>query len=188
MSPWAINRLGKAILRGAVIACPTDTIWSFGCHPLLAQPVARILGIKQRPAEKGLILLGSSLDYFEPYIEDKLTSKQVTLLTGTMSHPVTWLVPASDQCPIWIRGHFPNVAIRITNHPFIREICELIQSPIVSTSANRAGGATLRHVWQARHNFNGQIDYIVSGFDSGTKRASEIKSLESGHIIRAHHP
>ncbi|MCH7880607.1 MAG: L-threonylcarbamoyladenylate synthase [Proteobacteria bacterium] len=185
MSPWAIKRLGKAILQGAIIAYPTDTIWGLGCHPQLAHSVSRILDIKQRPVEKGLILLGSSLDLFEPYISDDLTVEQAALLTETTGRPVTWLVPASDHCPTWIRGHFPNVAIRITNHPFVAKICEQILSPIVSTSANRAGGATVRNVRLARRHFIEQVDFIVSGFDLGTRCASEIKSLESGHTIRA---
>lgn len=187
MSPWAIKRLGKAILRGAVIAYSTDTIWGLGCHPLLARSVARILDIKQRPVDKGLILLGSSLDLFEPYISDQLTSEQVALLTEPTDHPVTWLVPTSAHCPAWIRGHSSSVAIRITNHPFVGKICEHIRSPIVSTSANRAGSATVRNVWQAHRHFIAQVDFIVSGFDLGTRCASEIKSLESGHTIRALH-
>ncbi len=186
MSPWAINRLGKAILQGAIFAYPTDTIWGLGCHPLLTHSVTRILEIKQRPVEKGLILLGSSLDLFEPYIGDDITCEQVALLSKTTGHPVTWLVPASDHCPAWIRGHFPSVAIRITNHPLVGKICAQIRSPIVSTSANRVGSTTVRNVWQAHQQFIEQVDFIVSGFGPGTNCASEIKSLESGHTVRAH--
>ncbi|MFV2031332.1 MAG: L-threonylcarbamoyladenylate synthase [Gammaproteobacteria bacterium] len=187
MSPWAIKRLGKAILQGAVIAYPTDTVWGLGCHPLLPHSVARILEIKQRPVEKGLILLASSLDLFEPYISDQLTSAQSMRLSETTDHPVTWLAPASAHCPVWIRGRFQNVAIRITPHPFIRALCAQIQSPIVSTSANRAGSAPVGHAWQARRHFIERVDFIVGGFESGTRRTSEIKSLESGQTLRAQH-
>lgn len=186
MSPWAIERLGKAIQQGAVIAYPTDTIWGLGCHPQLAHSVGRVLNIKQRAVAKGLILLCSNLDYFDSYIGDQLSTEQTRRLTQRTSHPVTWLVPASAHCPVWIRGHSSRVAIRVTTHPFVREICEQIRSPIVSTSANRAGRATVRYAWQARRQFIEQVDFIVSGYDSGTKHASEIKSLESGHTIRAH--
>ena len=187
MSRWTINRLGRAILQGAVIAYPTDTIWGLGCHPLLIHSVARILSIKHRPVEKGLILICSKLAFIEPYISDRLSSEQAARLTPSTNQPVTWLVPASDHCPFWIQGHSSSVAIRVTDHPLIREICEQIRSPIVSTSANKAGSATVRNAWQARHQFIEQVDYIVGGYDSGTKHASEIKSLESGQIIRAGH-
>ena len=186
MSPWAIKRLGKAILQGAVIAYPTDTIWGLGCHPQLAHSVGRILDLKQRPIEKGLILICSKLDYFEAFISDRLSTEQTNTLTRKSGHPITWIVPTSAHCPVWIRGHSSSVAIRVTDHPFVKAICEQIQSPIVSTSANRAGRAPVRYAWQARRQFIDRVDYIVGGFDLGTQHASEIKSLESGHTIRAH--
>ncbi len=187
MFPWAIKRLGNAIQQGAVIVYPTDTIWGLGCHPQLAHSVSRILSIKQRPVEKGLILLCSNLDYFAPYISDQLSAEQTNRLTQKTGHPITWLIPASTHCPDWIRGHSSYVAIRVTSHPFVSTICQQIQSPIVSTSANRAGCAPVRNSWQARRKFIDQVDSIVCGYDSGTMRASEIKSLESGQIFRERH-
>ena len=68
MSPWSLNRFVRAVARDAVFAYPTDTIWGFGCHPLSASGVARILSIKGRSVAKGLILLSSDLDYCRPYI------------------------------------------------------------------------------------------------------------------------
>ena len=186
MSPWAIKRLGKAIQQGAVIVYPTDTIWGLGCHPLLTHSVGRILNIKQRPVDKGLILLGSRLEFFESYISNQLDAEQIARLQEITEHPVTWLVPAGDQCPDWIRGYSTSVAIRITSHPFIIELCDQIRSPIVSTSANRSGSATVRNAWQAHREFTDQVDYIVSGYNPGTKRASEIKSLEGNKILRSH--
>ena len=69
MSPWALNRLGHAVSAGAVIGYPTDTIWGLGCDPLNFASVARILQIKNRNPDKGLILLSSRLEYCSPYIE-----------------------------------------------------------------------------------------------------------------------
>lgn len=185
MSPWAINRLGKAIEQGAVIAYSGDTIWGFGCHPLRPNSVDRILQIKRRSASKGLILLSSDLEYCLPYIDDNLSIEQLDLLQLKNTQPTTWLVAAHPRCPGWLRGGFPTVAIRITEHPFIRSLCRNIESPVVSTSANLTGKTPVRNSIQAQRHFASRLDYVVRGYQPGTGRPSEIKSLETGDTIRS---
>ena len=185
MSPWSIKRLSKAVENGAIIAYPTDTIWGFGCHPLRASSVIKILNIKQRSVAKGLILLSSRMEYCAPYIDPDLSEEQIDLVQQQNRHPVTWLVPAARSCPVWLRGDFSTVALRITNHPFIEAICSEMHSPIVSTSANRHRRSTIQTALQARQQFGEELDYIVTGFNTGTNRASEIKSLTTGITVRA---
>ena len=183
MSPWALNRLSLALSAGAVIAYPTDTIWGLGCDPANAASVARILRIKQRPVAKGLILLASDMRYCDPFVE--LEPGQRDILLQPRERPTTWLVRASDYCPRWIRGEHSTVAIRVTDHPLVQVLCERLQAPLVSTSANRSGRPTARSALQIRRQFDAEVDYIVSGFDTGANSASEIKSLASGSILRS---
>ncbi len=186
MSPWKIKRLGKAVLQGVVFAYPTDTIWGFGCHPLIPDSVSRILDIKQRPIEKGLILLSSRLCYLEPYLKASLSSKEVRCLQEITNPPTTWLVEANNDCPDWLRGQFSTIAVRLTNHPFVQQLCDAIEAPLVSTSANRSSRATVRNAIQARIQFGSELDYIVDGFNTGRKRASKIKSLATRQTFRPH--
>ena len=182
MSPWALNRFAHAVSQGAVFGYPTDTIWGFGCHPLIASSVARILRIKRRSPDKGLILLSSKIDYCMNYVG--LDSEQLEPVQRSTDHPITWLVPASEECPSWIRGTYPTVAIRITNHPLVEFLCARLQAPIVSTSANRSGKSCVRNSVQMRKQFGHELDFIVSGFDTGGNRPSEIKSLLDRTTIR----
>lgn len=183
MSPWALNRLARAVSAGAVIAYPTDTIWGLGCDPFNADSVARILQIKQRPVEKGLILLASRIEQCESFIELESGQREMLLLPRTT--PTTWLVGASKLCPWWIRGSHATVAIRLTDHPLLQYLCDRLHSPLVSTSANRAGRATVRNALQARRQFADELDFIVSGYQAGSGRPSEIKSLASGTTLRS---
>ena len=182
MSPWALNRFAHAVSRGAIFGYPTDTIWGFGCHPLNASSVSRILQIKNRRPDKGLILLSSKLEYCSSYLG--LDGEALAPIRQATDHPTTWLVPAGESCPVWIRGNYPSVAIRITDHPLLAFLCERLQIPIVSTSANRAGKATVRNALQMRKQFGDELDFIVSGFNTGSNKPSEIKSLLNGTIIR----
>jgi L-threonylcarbamoyladenylate synthase len=185
VSPWALNRFVRDVSRGAVFGYPTDTVWGLGCHPLIATSVARLLRLKNRTPDKGLILLSSRLDFCLPYID--ATADELAPLQRPGDRPTTWLVPASESCPVWIRGNHPTVAVRITDHPLIEAVCEGLESPLVSTSANRSGKATARNALQVRRQFDDELDYIVGGYTTGGNRPSEIKSLASGSILRKAH-
>ena len=182
MSPWALNRFVHAISRGAIFGYPTDTVWGLGCHPLIAGSVSRILQIKNRSPEKGLILLSSRIEYCLDYLAVGTDELEAIRLPG--EQPTTWLVAASEFCPPWIHGIYPTVGIRITSHPLIQSICDGLQAPIVSTSANRSGKATARTSFQMRKQFGSELDFIVNGFNTGSHQPSEIKSLTSGTVLR----
>ena len=182
MSPWVLNRFANAVSRGAIFGYPTDTVWGFGCHPLIDASVYRILRIKHRSPDKGLILLSSSLEYCIPYVAAE--RDQLEPLLEETDHPTTWLVPASQGCPFWVRGNFPTVAIRITRHPLMQYLCKRLEAPVISTSANRSGKSTVRNALQMRKQFGEELDFIVSGFETGGNRPSEIKSLLSGATLR----
>ncbi len=183
MTSWSLNRRARAIAKGAVFGYPTDTIWGLGCHPLIAWSVLRILAIKQRPVEKGLILLSSQLEYCRDYIS--VDEAGMASIGQPCDQPTTWLVEASEFCPDWIRGEFPTVAIRITDHPLIQALCDRLQAPLVSTSANRSGRPPARNLLQMRRQFDDELDFVISGFSTGGARASRIKSLASGDVIRS---
>ncbi len=183
MTAWRLNRFARAAARGAVFAYPTDTIWGLGCHPLIESSVMRILDIKQRPAGKGLILLASRLEYCRTYID--LDDDAVQPMAEPVSCPTTWLVPASAFCPPWLHGEHPTIAIRITDHPFAQALSDRLEAPLVSTSANRSGRANARSALKIRREFGAELDFIATGFPSGTGRPSEIKSLLTGEITRS---
>ncbi len=182
MGPWALNRFSNAVLQGAVFGYPTDTIWGFGCHPLIASSVSRILQIKNRPVHKGLILLSSRLEYCEAYID--AATELLQTIACPAKRPVTWLVNASPACPVWLRGQHPTIAIRMTDHPFVQAICDRRGSPIVSTSANRAGKSSVRNLVQLRKQFAGELDFMIAGYETGSGQQSEIKFLANGKSLR----
>ena len=183
MSPWALNRLVHELSNGAVIGYPTDTIWGFGCDPYASESVFRIFQIKQRRVEKGLILLSSKLEYCEPFI--KLNQQQRDQVSLPSERPTTWLVDASDDCPPWICGNHTTVAIRITDHPLLAYLC---RATAQSTGLDQRERGRQVDRPAARCNCADssatQLDFIVTGFNTGGGQASQIKSLATGNLLR----
>ena len=184
MSPWRLRQIAKQVERGALIAYPTDTIWGFGCYPLSSRAVNRLQQLKQRSQGKGLILLSSKLNYLKPFIDDFIFNTYNHQLSLKNSKPVTWIVKSSKHCPGWLTGYSNNIAIRLTQVPQVNIICQSMQSPIVSTSANVSGRAPVRNSFQAHKKFHHKVDYIIEGFDTGSQSASEIRELNTNKILR----
>lgn len=128
----------QSLLDGAVIAYPTEGVWGLGCAPESTSAVQRLLEIKQRPKEPGLILVAAEIEQFEPYLSG-ITPDQRKKLEARWPGPVTFVVPDTGFCPEIIKGHHTTVALRVSAHPIVRALCRLKQGPLVSTSANRRG-------------------------------------------------
>ena len=59
-----------AVMRtGGVIAYPTEAVWGLGCDPFDEAAVLRLLAIKQRPVDKGLILVAASLPQLDGLVD-----------------------------------------------------------------------------------------------------------------------
>ncbi len=185
MSPWHLRNIARHINQGALIAYPTDTIWGFGCNPWIGTTIQRLQNLKQRSANKGLILLSPRLEYLEPFIHKSVYSK-ISIKQLTANHKATtWIIKASPFCPVSLTGNFDTIAIRISNIQPIEILCDSMQSALVSTSANISGFTTARNSILVHRHFQKSVDFIIEGFHTGSQQASEIRELESGKIIRS---
>lgn len=180
---FRIRRAAQSLIQGGVVAYPTEAVWGLGCDPENARAVAKILALKNRDVDKGLILVGSGLAMFEPYLT-LTTPSQRALMASTWPGPVTWLVPNNGLAPIWITGGQTSLAIRVTGHPVAAALSHLVGGPIVSTSANPQGLPAALSLTKIKAYFGNNIDAIASGLTGQNDKPSEIRDLLSGKIIR----
>lgn len=181
------HRLGavSTLALGGVIAYPTEAVWGLGCDPFNEKAVNRLLALKQRPRHKGLILVAADLVQLAPLL-DGLTQAQLRLLQESWPGPVTWLLPdPAHWVPSWVKGDFSTIAVRVSAHPVVRDLCLAWGGSLVSTSANRAGRPAIRTEWALRRHPLLNVDHVVPGFTQNRKNPSEIRDLTTGQIIRA---
>ncbi|MCB1803316.1 MAG: Sua5/YciO/YrdC/YwlC family protein [Gammaproteobacteria bacterium] len=177
-------RVASRLLRdGGIIAYPTEAVYGLGCDPLNASAVMRLLAIKQRPASKGLILIASQFSQLIPFVEppdDELQQR----LDASWPGPVTWLLPAREQTPAWLRGDHASIAVRVTAHRGAAALCTAFGGALVSTSANLAGRPPARNPLQVRLRCPA-LDMILHGPTDGRRRPSEIRDARSGATVRS---
>ena len=184
LSSWRLGHVVKQLNNGAVIAYPTEGVWGLGCSPFSLSAVSRILDLKQRSWEQGLILVASTMEQLTPFLAG-LATEMLSVLERDWPGPVTYLVPDNGYCPLWIKGKHSSVALRVSRHPVIQDLCRNLQSPLVSTSANLSGRIPATNLLQVRRNFPEGVDILVPGRVGDSGRVSEIRDLVSGRIIRA---
>ncbi|MGI9262848.1 MAG: L-threonylcarbamoyladenylate synthase [Woeseiaceae bacterium] len=177
----SIRNAARVIDRGGVVAYPTEGVFGLGCLPDSFEAVSRILTIKKRDPGMGLVLIISDIDQLAGWTDAPLDE---TSLASTLENPVTWIVPAADEVPWWIRGDHTSIAVRKTAHPIAKALCREVDSPLVSTSANVSGRPPARGQFVLRRVHGSLVDYVVPGECGPARGPSEIRELESGKILR----
>mgnify|MGYP001813218746 FL=1 len=176
-----VRYAARLISRGGVVAYPTEGVFGLGCLPDDGKAVARILDIKNRDVSMGLVMIVSDPSQLAGWTD--LEPNELRL-DSTDDRPVTWIVPAADQVPAWIKGKHDSIAVRQTTHPIARSLCALVDSPLVSTSANLSGRAPARNAFILRREFGALVDYIVPGDCGSAAGPSEIRDMKTGKILR----
>jgi L-threonylcarbamoyladenylate synthase len=181
-SPFKIKTAVRHLKAGAVIAYPTEAVYGLGCDPLNEIAVMSLLDIKQRPIEKGLILIASSLDQLHPYLD--LGQTIINRITPTWPGPVTWVIPARFWVPKWLTGEHDSLAVRVTNHPVARDLCAQFGGPLVSTSANPTTRPAIKESRKLLKTFAGADIFIVHGKVGVLEQETAIYDALSGKRLR----
>lgn len=184
LSPVHLGRTLQTLRAGGVIAYATESVWGLGCDPWHEAAVTRIWDIKRRDPGKGLILIAADWEQVEPLLAG-LDPQDLGLLRASWPGPVTWVVPVPDSFPVWLRGRHTSVALRVSAHPQVRQLCNAWGGPLVSTSANRAGRPAARSLFEVRQRLGDELDYILPGRLGGLGRPTEIRDLTSRRVLRA---
>jgi len=182
-SYWHLSQAARCIRHGGIVAYPTEAVFGLGCDPANPRAVMRLLALKQRRVEKGLILVAASQQQLHAWIAP-LPATLARRLDKSWPGPHTWLAPAAAHCPDWLTGGRDTLAVRVSAHPVVRELCNAARGAIVSTSANRDGQAPARSLLEIRLRFTTGIDYCLPGALGGLKQPTRIRDLQSGRIIR----
>lgn len=182
MNSLHLKRAIQTCEAGGVIAYPTEAVFGLGCLPLNEKSVHRILKLKNRSIDKGLILVAASIEQLDPYV-DFSKIKNIDEIEKSWPGPTTWIIPFKEKTPVWLSGDHKSLAVRISAHPIVQALCEELGA-IVSTSANPSTAEPARTNQQVRTYFGDAVDYVIPANISNGMNPTEIKDALSGNIIR----
>jgi len=172
--------------QGGILAYPTEAVFGLGCDPDNDEAINKLLSIKSRPADKGLILLAGNYSQLLPYIDDsKIPQDKRFTVLSRWPDGITQLVAKNVNTSILLSGRFDTIAVRVTSQPDVVALCNASNKPIVSTSANLSGEIPAKTWQEIPNNLIEKIDFIIKGQTLGFDQPSTIIDALSGDIIRS---
>ncbi|CFB65885.1 sua5 YciO YrdC YwlC family protein [Yersinia enterocolitica] len=180
----ALSDVLQALQQEEVIAYPTEAVFGLGCDPDSEKAVNALLALKQRPWQKGLILIAANYEQLKPYVDDAaLTDSQRETIFSVWPGPVTWVIPTRPETPRWLTGSFDSLAVRVSDHPLVQQLCSQYGKPLVSTSANLSGQEPCRTTEEVRIQFGSSLP-VLAGLVGGRLNPSEIRDALTGKQFR----
>jgi len=181
-----------AVLKGGgLVVYPSDTVYGLGAAASDECAVARAFAVKGRFTEKALSLLLADVgDMARLCAEVPATAK--LLAERFWPGPLTLVLRRSPAFQSAALGGGDNVALRVPDHPFLRDLIRAVGEPITGTSANRSGRPSCRTATEVERELGDAIDLIIDGGPSRVGRESTVvditpdtpKILRKGAISR----
>lgn len=131
-----LQRAIDVLRKGGIILYPTDTVWGLGCDACNPEAVARLIALKGRKPDKGIIALVGSEE-----MAHRLTGVPVPQI-GEEDRPTTVIYPRTSSLASAMLAKDGTAALRLTRETFSRELCLRLPGPVASTSANLSGEPT----------------------------------------------
>lgn len=165
---------------GGIIIYPTDTMYAIGCHGLKERPIERICKLKDiDPRKNNLSIICYDLSNISEYA--KVDNATFKLMKRNLPGPFTFILNAGSRLPKIFKNR-KEVGIRIPDNPIIREICQLLDAPILTTTLPIKDGEDIEYVTTPElieEKFGNEVDLIIDGGIGGIE-PSTIVNCTSG--------
>lgn len=182
-SPFKIRMASQALQQGRIIAYPTESVYGLGCNPYDEAAAMQLLTLKQRPIHKGLILIAANYSQLIPFI--KPNEAMLKRILPSWPGPVTWVVPAQPWVPDYLKGQHSSLAVRVSAHPTVQQLCSQFGGAIISTSANISQQEPARSALAVRQHFSAKDVFVLSGQTNQRLQPTAIYDAQSGQCLRS---
>ena len=138
----AIKDAATALLKGDLVAFPTETVYGLGADVTNRDAIARIYKVKGRPVGHPLIVHISSMDNLDKLARD-IPEYALKLAKAFWPGPMTLILPRTDLAKDFITGGQDNVGIRVPSHSLAIALLKEFEDQgglgVAAPSANRFG-------------------------------------------------
>ena len=153
-----VERTVSILKAGKTILYPTDTIWGVGCDATNSKACERVYEVKQRPANKSLIVLVDTAERLKDYVTN--VPPIAYDLIAHASNPLSIVYTQSKNLAKNISADH-SVCIRVVNNNFCKEVIRRLGKPITSTSANLTGQPSSMIFSDICDEIKNSVDYVV---------------------------
>jgi L-threonylcarbamoyladenylate synthase len=183
--PEVLERAAAAVRRGRVVAIPTEALYSLVADPFNLRAVTQVFRAKGREPHRSLPVLVGGLMMAEDLACD-LNNRFFLLARRFWPGPLTIIVPASARVPLKVTGNTGRLALRRSRSNIASRLVEMLNQPLVATSANISGSPTCRSGIEVFGMMDGRVDLVVDGGPCSGQGATTVDITEPvWRVIRA---
>lgn len=160
------NQIQEAIERfkkGKVGIFPTDTAYGMGCRMDDEEAVKRVYKIRNRPAEKSLLVLVSSVEMAKKYVEIEAEIEEELIKRFWPGGLTIVFKCKKGKVLSIVNSNGDTLAVRFPNHPLLKKIIEGVGVPIVAPSANFSGDTTPLTFSDVDPHLMQKVDFVLNG-------------------------
>jgi L-threonylcarbamoyladenylate synthase len=165
----AIKDAAATLIKGDLVAFPTETVYGLGADATNKDAIARIYKVKGRPLGHPLIVHISSVINLDKWAKD-IPEYAVNLARAFWPGPMTLILPRTDLAKDFITGSQDNVGLRIPSHTVALALLKEFEDQgglgVAAPSANRFGAVsptTANAVEIELADFLSESDQILDG-------------------------
>jgi len=138
-SEEAISQAARALVRGDIVAFPTETVYGLGANARDANAVTKVFAAKDRPRFNPLIVHVPDIAAAETYAAFDETARK--LAKAFWPGPLSLVVPKRPASGIadLVTAGLDTIALRVPNHATAQALLKASQLPVAAPSANRSG-------------------------------------------------
>lgn len=179
-----VGPLQDLLRRGGILAIPTESSYGLGVDPWNPAGVEAVYRVKGREAGKALPVVIAGREQLAPlgvdpdlYIVERLLALWPAALTAVL--PIERPLPAS--------AGERTLAVRVPDHPALRELLAALGTGLTATSANRSGGEPILDPAAVEELLAGEDAMVVDGGTLAGGPPSTLVAIEEGgpKVLRA---
>ena len=183
--PRGIKKAAQIILRGGVIAFPTETFYGLAADALTEAALKKIFQVKKREEGKPLLLLIADQSWLKGLVQN-ISPLAERLMNRFWPGPLTLVFNASPQLSPLLTADTGKIGIRLSPHPVTQALVQAVGRAITGTSANlsgQPGTLTAREVFQS---LGESLDAVLDGGKTAGGPGSTVLDVSdpSPQIIR----
>jgi L-threonylcarbamoyladenylate synthase len=183
--PRGIKKAAQMVLRGGIIAFPTETFYGLAADALNEAALKKIFQVKKREEGNPLLLLIADKSWLKGLVQN-ISPLAERLMDRFWPGPLTLVFNASPQLSPLLTADTGKIGVRLSPHPVTQALVQAVGRAITGTSANLSGQPgilTAREVHQA---LGESLDAVLNGGKTAGGPGSTILEVSdpSPRIIR----
>ena len=157
-----ILEAARLIIRGGLVAFPTETVYGLGADAFNAKAVLAVFKAKKRPLDNPPIVHVCRASDVERLVSE-VTSEAVMLMKKFWPGPLTLILKRSIAVPSVTVSGLDTIAVRMPKHNVALALIKESGRPISAPSANLSGRPSPTSAAHVLHDLDGRIDAVLDG-------------------------